>query len=179
MPMDTIRLSKSGLFVPYAEPQPFSTSDEQRLRDVLKGIDSALDLRWFRYAIFSEQVERFEGRYALVCDWMSEDPRMKLVQHGEVDPNEAHDIIGWFCEDVQNAETVPVGVEAVENLAMKLLAGCDNSRTPIKQRLAQIAAKNVARRRAVHDEMLDMMHDEAGSHWWARQPKVFGGTRNE
>lgn len=161
------------IHVRYTPPQPFADADEARIRTVLLAIDPLLDLRWFPFAIFNENVEKYEGRYALICRWAQGDPRYELLNKGEIGEQDAVDIIGWFCEDRNDAETTPVEVEAVENLALELLASCDNSRTPAIERMRAISAKNVKARRERKQEVLDVGQEAAEQVWFQKTPKIF------
>jgi hypothetical protein len=148
------------LYVNYVAPQP-DANTEERVRLQLKQLDSLLDIRWIPNAVFNERYQKLEGRYAIVCRWPSADKRYALIQSGELG-DDPHDILGWYTEDVHNANSAAVAPDALERRVMELLASADNERTPWKQRMAQTVAKNAAVRQANKNELEAMIVDAAG-----------------
>lgn len=123
-----------------AERQPLA---EDRVRYDLKQIDPLLDVQWHPSL----------GRYMLVCNWPMGDARWQLYQNGEV--SASYDFIGWFTEDMHDADSRPVSVDMMESRVMELLGKCDNTRFPIKERMEQVIRKNVEHRRRMRQPILD------------------------
>jgi len=142
------------------EPQPEA---EARVRAQLKGIDELLDVKWFPYAIFNEKHKSFEGRYALVCKWPQGDKRWELYQSGEIE--DPVDMFGWFCEDIHNAESMPVSVDSIEQKVVELLSKCDATRIPHSTRLKQIVERNAKVRRDRRSVVSDKAEDVARTLW--------------
>ena len=142
------------------EPQPDA---EDRVRKQLKSIDDLLDVRWFPYAIWNERHHSFEGRYALVCRWPLEDKRWELYQKGEIE--DAVDMLGWFCEDMQNAASMPVSVDSIERKVIELLGKCDGTRVPHAVRMRQIVEKNAKLRKDRKQEILDRTEEVSRTLW--------------
>jgi len=139
-----------------SEPQPEA---EARVREQLKSIDSLLDVRWFPNAIWNDKHKSFEGRYGLVCEWPQNDPRYQLFQSGEIEDNV--DMLGWFCEDIHNATSMPVSVDSIEQKVIELLGKCDGERIPHSTRMREIAEKNVKNRRNKRQPITDAAQDVA------------------
>lgn len=139
-------------------PEP-NEQVEQRVRAQLKAIDPLLDLRWFPNAFFNSQHNRMEGRYGLVVRWPQSDLRWPLFHNGDI--GEPVDLLGWFAEDMQNAESAAVDVDSIENRVLALLASADNERMPWRERMRKSAEHNAKVRQANKDTLADMVHDEA------------------
>lgn len=126
---------------------------EQRIRERLTQLDTLLDVQWFPYAVFNQRHKDFEGRYALVCKWPQGDARWALFQSGEIE--HAFDMLGWFCTDLHDANSTPVGLDAIDNKVFELLASCDGTRIPHAKRMAQILEKNDKLKQSRIDKVLD------------------------
>lgn len=135
-----------------SRPEP-NAETEQKVREQLQSIDSLLDIRWFPYAIFNEKERDFEGRYALVCIWPQGDPRWQMYQSGEME--DSVDMLGWFCEDIHDAHSVPVAPDSIERKVIELLGRCDSNRIPHSTRMKQMAEKNAALRKKRRAEVAD------------------------
>ena len=135
-----------------SRPEP-NVETEERVRIMLKSMDELLDIKWFPYAIFNQQFNDYEGRYALVCKWPQGDKRWSLYQSGEIE--DPYDMFGWFCLDIHDANTVPVDADSIENKVLELLHNCDEQRMPHTRRMAQMVDKNADLRRRRKAEMLD------------------------
>jgi len=142
------------------EPQPEA---EERVRAQLKSIDELLDVRWFPYAILNEKERSFEGRYGLVCQWPQGDKRWELYQNGEIE--DPVDMLGWFCEDIHNAESIPVSVDSIEQKVVELLGKCDATRIPHSTRLRQIVERNAKLRKDRRSVVTDQAEDVARTLW--------------
>lgn len=138
------------------EPQPEA---ETRVREQLKSIDSLLDVRWFPYAIINPVTNEWEGRYALVCNWPQSDKRWEMYQSGEIEDH--CDMLGWFCEDIHDAKSIPVNVDSIEQKIVELLGKCDANRIPHATRLKQIVEKNAKNRKNRKQPMLDYTQEIA------------------
>lgn len=103
---------------------------EAEIRERLKSLDSLLDIRYVEWA----------GRYSLICQWPQMDNRWKMYQSGEI--GEPFDSLGWFCEDIQDPQSLPVSIESIENKVIELLGKCDNTRYPWRERMSQHVSKN-------------------------------------
>jgi hypothetical protein len=116
---------------------------EERVRKELRDIDSLLDIKWIENIVYNARHGGMEGRYALVCTWPSSDPRWGMIQTGEIG-NTPYDILGWFAEDMQNAESLPQEPSAIDHRVQELLASADNTRVPWRLRLKAAADANIA-----------------------------------
>lgn len=123
-----------------SEPSPVA---EAHVRSQVQSIDGLLDIKWYPVV----------GRYALVARWPTSDPRWQMYQSGEFD--DCHDILGWFTVDMFDADTDAVPVDSIEQKVMELLGRSDNMRTDWKQRLKQIAEKNIKARKDKKQAVID------------------------
>ncbi len=137
-------------------PQP-SLELEERVRKVLKDMDELLDIRWIFPAIWNSSTERAEGRYAITCRWPSGDRRYSLDNHGE-----PYDVLCWACKDLQDASSVPMNSDEIENRVLEFLYKCDNTRESWKVRMAQTIERNKKQKQSLKNEVLDHAHDEFG-----------------
>lgn len=135
-----------------ARPEP-NTDTEERVRTMLKSMDELLDIKWFPYAVFNQKYNDFEGRYALVCKWPQGDKRWSLYQSGEIE--DPYDMFGWFCEDIHDANSVPVAADSIERKVLELLHRCDEQRIPHAQRMRQHFEKNAKLREKRNAEVLN------------------------
>jgi hypothetical protein len=126
-----------------------SKEQEDKVKAFLKSIDGLLDIRWYP-AI---------RRYALVAIWPNDYPLREMFKRGEVDDD--CDILGWYSQDVQDADTSPVGLDGMEAKVLQILAKSDNIKTPWKLRLSQVAERNAARRSAIRKPVLDQVEQIA------------------
>lgn len=147
-----------------ARPEPNQQSEE-RIRTLVKSMDSLLDIKWFPYAFKNEVHNDYEGRYGLICQWPQGDPKWALYQNGETE--ECFDLLGWFCEDFQNAESIPVDPVSVERKVIELLGKSDNTRVHWKERMRRVLEKNAKRRADIKAErneaiaeMVEVQHFE-------------------
>ena len=155
-------------------PTP-SAETERQLREVLARMDTLLDVMWVPTVYRNERAGRWEGRYALTCKWPRADKRWSMVQSGEVAEHDAHDIIGWLCEDMQDAQSVPTTAEGIETRVLALLGSMDNTRYPWKQRMLAAIEKNVKRQQTVKADVLDLTHGVADYYY--RQAKSVPQSR--
>jgi hypothetical protein len=116
----------------------------ERVRLELKQIDGLLDV--IEHPAFR--------RFALVARWPEAEPKWQLVQKGEMSADEAYDILGWFSEDMHDADTAPTDV-ALDNRVLDILRKCDNSQKPWRDRLRSISERNIAVRQKRKQEMVD------------------------
>lgn len=123
----------------YVKPEP-NELVEERVRAELKKLDSLLDIRWFPTAVYNKRRDTFEGRYGLIVRWPQTDRRWKLYRKGEI--GEPFDLLGWFCEDVQDANSVPLDPDAVWRRTRELLAKCDNTRQSWRARMRYAVENN-------------------------------------
>lgn len=142
---------------------------ERQVREVLARMDSLLGIMWVPTVFNNERAGRWEGRYALTCAWPRADKRWKQVQDGEIAEQDALDIIGWLCTDMQDAQSVPASGEGVENRVLELLGAMDNTRYPWKQRMLATIEKNVKRHATTKNDALDLTHGVADYYY--RQAK--------
>lgn len=144
----------SGSVVRSTRTRPEPNADtEQSVREMLKSIEPLLDIRWFPYAIINETYQDWEGRYALICEWPQGDARWALHQSGENE--DPCDMLGWFCTDIHDANSVPVAPDSIEQKVLELLGKCDANRLPHTSRMRQIVDKNAELRRSRKQDMLD------------------------
>lgn len=141
-----------------SRPEP-NADTERRVRETLKSMDSLLDIKWFPNAVFNQTHRDFEGRYALVCQWPVADPRWELFQRGEIE--DTVDMLGWFCEDIHDATSVPVSPDSIENKVLELLGKCDGERISHAKRMKQILEKNADKRRALRQDVANRAADVA------------------
>lgn len=155
---DLVNVYGSAVRSKRSRPEP-NTITEEKVRSVLKGIDELLDIKWIEKAVFNPKYSDIEGRYALVCRWPSGDKRWELVYKQEVAM--PYDMIGWFCEDIQNPDSVPVAPDSVENKVLELLYQCDGTRFPHLQRMAQITEKNKNVHKNIQEDILNEVSEIA------------------
>lgn len=129
---------------------------EQRVNDELQRLDTLLHIRWIEKAYFNQRHQRFEGRYALCCWWPKVDKRWQWVQQSKMSADEAFDIMGWFCEDIHNAESVPQKPLAMMDKVYELLSSADNTHRPWADRMAEITAANARHRRQMIDNITEL-----------------------
>lgn len=146
---------------------------EAVMRERVKSMDELLDIRWFATAYWNGLKGRWEGRYALVSKWPKSDPRWQMVFSGEIAPDDAEDLIGWMTEDMGDANSVPVSLEAMENRVCTLLHSCDEAQFPWKKRMAQIIEKNAAVRRKKKTDAGDHAFDVALDYYQHKLPKSY------
>jgi len=135
-----------------ARPEP-NAEAEERVRTMLKSMDELLDIKWFPYAVFNQKYNDYEGRYALICKWPQGDKRWSLYQSGEIE--DPCDMFGWFCDDIHDADTMPVSPDSIERKVLELLGKCDSNRIPHSTRMKQAMEKNAALRKSRKTEMAD------------------------
>lgn len=153
--------NRSGLT--HSRPQA-NPELEARIRPWLKDMDELLDVHWTEGIVWNKRHKAFEGRYALVCKWPQGDKRLGMIQSGELG-DYPYDILGWFTEDMQDGGTAAIPLDMFENRVLELLASADNAATPWKARLAQVAAKNVERKRKLKQSFIENeVHDLASHH---------------
>lgn len=139
-------------------PQPEA---EERIRSRLKDLDELLDIRWFPIGKTVELPNgdiQVDGRYALVCRWPQGDLRWKMFYSGEV--QEPFDVMAWFCEDLQSADSTPGNIDLMEDQVVEFLGKCDNTRQPWAERMMQSVEHNLKVKRDLRAEILDLAHDE-------------------
>lgn len=142
-----------------------SEATEERVNAELRSLDSLLHIRWMPLVVALPNGRR-EGRYALCSYWPSVDPRRAEVQSGQRDPEDAFDILGWFCENMQDANSVPQEPFSIMKKALELLYKCDNTRFPWRQRMAQNIEANKRRQKKVKEEAVDEVKDMAADAYW-------------
>lgn len=147
-------------------PQPNEMRAE-RVRRELKKIDGLLDIQWFPTAVWNPKYERYEGRYGLTVRWPMSDPRWELYQEGEI--GEPFDLLGWFCEDPHDANSVPVAPDAVQARTRELLGRCDNERESWKVRMRRAFEKNAEHREEMKQEAVEMAAEEAHRRYYSRE----------
>lgn len=152
----------TGLQSGYSRPEP-QPDAEEAVRRLLKSIDTLLDVKWFPYAIINQKYNSFEGRYGLICQWPQNDQRWELYQKGEVE--DPIDMLGWFCTDIHDANSLPVSVDSMEQKIVELLGKCDGERMPHTKRMKQIIEKNAKLRTSRKSTVNDMTEDVARTLW--------------
>lgn len=120
---------------------------EEKVTERLRAIDSLLGVRWMPHAAYSPRTRTFEGRYALTVRWPESDPRWLLYRKGEI--GEPFDILGWFSEDLHDAHSEAVDVDALESKVLALLGRSDNTREPWKERMKRSIEHNRRRRQEI------------------------------
>lgn len=149
---------------------------ESRVNAELQALDSLLHIKWMPNAVgvLGKPGER-EGRYALCSRWPSIDPRQEWVRKGEYDPDSAFDILGWFCEDLQDAESVPAEPESILHKVLELLHRCDNTKFPWRKRMAEVIEHNKKRQAKMKEEAVDEVKDMAADQYFHsnRASRVF------
>ena len=128
-----------GIFTLYSRPEP-NPALEAKVREQLQQIDSLLDIKWMPYGYFNKAENTFEGRYCLANHWPQGDERWQLYQSGEI--QEHWDMIGWFCIDISDPQSVPVDIDSIWSKVVELLGKCDNSRHHWRDRMKEMVEKN-------------------------------------
>lgn len=124
---------------------------------------------WVENIVFNERQRAFEGRYALACKWRQGDKRYQLAQTGEIDPQSTYDILGWFCEDMQNANSVPIDPDGAIDLALRLISESDLAKHNFYDRMRSTIEHNRNLRRKVREEAGQMAEDEAKQAYYSTQ----------
>jgi len=137
-----------GLPLAAVPPGPNPLTEERINRD-LHALDTLLHIRWIENAYANHDEDRFEGRYALCCHWPQVDGRWEEVRAGGCDPAAAYDWMGWFCEDMTDAASVPQDPESMMSKVYELLSKADNERQPWAVRMASAMEKNAKRRKEI------------------------------
>lgn len=153
-----INLDGAGITMPYSRPDRNEITEE-KVRKQLKELDALLDVKWIPHVIVNPRSQQMEGRYALICQWPQIDKRWEMYQKGEISEN--YDILGWFCEDMQDAESVPVDLDSIERKVVELLGKCDNERFPWRGRMKDVVSKNAKVRKERQQEVIDQAEDVA------------------
>lgn len=143
-----------------SRPEP-NVALEERIRPQLQALDSLLDIKWMPMAVYNPKHRDFEGRYALICNWPQGDKRWALYQTGEIE--EHFDMLGWFCTDMHDPESVPVSPDSIDQKVFDLLYRCDAERLPHLTRMAQTVEKNAKLRKSRRDGIMDQVEEVAGS----------------
>jgi len=162
-----------------ARPQP-NTFTEQRVNAELSRYDPLLHIRWMPAGYVAEDGS-YEGRYALACRWPQADKRWSWVREGKYDPNDAVDVMGWFCSDMHDASSVPHEPEQMLSRVLALLGECDNERFPWRGRMASAIKANEDRRELVKQEAVEEAVDAASTGYYhsERASRVFqSGGKN-
>lgn len=133
------------IVAPISAPPAPSSDLEKTLTDTLQRLDPLLGVMWVPFAAWNEPAKRMEGRYALTCRWPSIDGRWQEVQAGKVPESEANDIIGWLCEDMQDASSVPTSMDGITDRVLALLGSMDNLRYSWRDRMKATVQKNADR----------------------------------
>lgn len=160
----------------YFPPQPIPHV-EAMVRKELQRIDHLLDILWVPDVYPNGAQGVVEGRYGLICRWPKSDGRWKLVR--EEGYTDAFDLLGWFCEDMDDASTVPNSPETMMQLVYERLGNADNEAAPWYDRMKQVFGKNIdlmRERKNVLDETVEEMAEE---EWVTNvregRPVSFGG----
>ena len=135
----------------YIPPQPMPDVEE-RVRKELQAIDPLLDITWVDDVVPNPAHQLYEGRYALICRWPASDGRWQAVR--EDGYTDAYDMLGWFCEDPANADSIPQDPYNMMALIYKLLQNADSEEAPWYERMSQVFGKNLDRMRD-NKQMLD------------------------
>jgi hypothetical protein len=158
------------LFDSYVPPAPGPSPElEATLRDTLEKLDALLGVRWVAHASFNQLQQRFEGRYALTCRWPKIDKRWEWVYDGKHPEQEACDIIGWLCEDMQDPNSVPTTPDGITDRVLTLMGTMDNDRYPWKERMMATTRKNAKLHQTLKNDVLDLTHGVA--EYYYRQAK--------
>jgi hypothetical protein len=140
--------SPAGTPLNLPPPGP-SPQTEALVNAELQKLDTLLHIRWLPIAAWNAAQQRYEGRYALCCFWPDIDKRRQWVRDGTHDPNEAYDSMGWFCDDIMNANSLPREPMAVMHKVLELLGSADNTRVPWAARMRSTIAHNAERKEQV------------------------------
>ena len=130
------------IVAPISAPPAPSSELEKTLVETLQKLDPLLGVMWVSHAAYNAQAQRFEGRYALTCKWPLVDGRWSEVQAGKVPEADACDIIGWLCEDMQDASSVPTSMDGITDRVLALLGSMDNLRYSWRDRMQATVRKN-------------------------------------
>jgi hypothetical protein len=166
----------SGAPVRGGKPQPNQLTEDRINAELAESFDPLLFIKWVDCAYFNPVTQEYEGRYALCCKWPQADKRWSWVKEGKYPPQDAHDILMWFCEDMHNAASLPKDPEAMRPLVFDALAKMDNTRYPWKDRLDKSARDNQKvvedRKRKAADLVEEAMKSASGTTVGPYGPKT-------
>jgi len=122
---------------------------EGRVREALQSVDALLDIKWIFPCRYNASMQNAEGWYALIAYYGELDGRRHIDAAG-------FDVLGWFCEDMNDASSTPVNPEASLPQIRNYLSEFDGERHGVRDRLRAIQAHNQdvreASKRAYTDE---------------------------
>lgn len=160
----------------YVPPTPNEFTERRVNAELQAHYDPLLSIRWYPTVFFNQRQKQWEGRYALVVRWPQIDKRWGTVPLGYEEP---YDILGWFCEDMQDANTTPADPVSIMGKVTELLGKCDNTRQPWMARMKATVEHNLRQHEKVKEEALDQVADEAASQYYSssRASRVFMGGK--
>ncbi len=121
---------------------------EARVREALQRVDALLDVKWIFPCRYNAAQENAEGWYALIAYYGELDGRRHADAAG-------FDVLGWFCEDMQNPESTPRNPEEWLSHIRDFLTEFDGEHFVVRQRLRDIQAHNQEVREARKRECVD------------------------
>lgn len=130
---------------------------EQRARETLKQIDQCLDIRWYWTAVHEDDVNdeiiSWEGRYAIIMYLSPNDPELAIArQNGTEDP---FTILGWYTQDMNRAESLPLPCDEIEPKLRIFLGRQDGNVRTHTDRLRELQLLGDIQEQKQRDDILD------------------------
>lgn len=130
---------------------------EKRARAFLIQLDPRLGIRWMPTAVHeddtNEEIVHWEGRYALIYYLHENDPlRILQTASGQED---AWDVLGWFCVDMNKADSDMLSCDEMEPKVLRFLGNMDGEQHDVKRRLSDTIARNARRQDIVQSDYVD------------------------
>ena len=170
---------KGQLVVTHGAPER-DVAMELRVNEQLKSWDPLLYIRWCPEAVYRQSTGKVEGRYALACTLPQNHPIWEEVRQGKMPAEDAFESLGFFCEDLDNANSTPKEPEQMMTLIRERLGKCDNERETWKERMLASVEHNERRRQQIKEEAVEEAVDLAQTEYYhsSRAMRVFQSGKN-
>ncbi|KKK86832.1 hypothetical protein LCGC14_2759280, partial [marine sediment metagenome] len=130
---------------------------EARTRKYLQQMDPRLDLFWVWTAVHeddvNEEIIHWEGRYALIYYLHQDDP-LRILQTAS-GQDKAWDILGWFCVDMNKANSDMLPCDEMEPKVVKFLGLMDGEQHDVMERLKESFERNTRHTASMQRDYVD------------------------
>ncbi len=117
---------------------------EERTRAYLIQLDPRLDIMWYPTAVHvddtNDEIVHWEGRYALIYYLHENDP-LRIIQTAS-GQELAWDELGWFCVDMNKADSDMLPCDEMEPKVIRFLSKMDGEQHDVLTRLVKARQKN-------------------------------------